>query len=342
MRVLEIPRGPVMLDVEGLLLEPADIDRLRHPLVGGVILFARNFENQAQLKILVSDIHELRRPSLLVAVDQEGGRVQRFKHDFTIIPAAGMSGKLAQQDFEGAKQLAKDCGWVMAAELRSLGVDISFAPVLDLNIANNSVIGERAFEKDPDKVIELAGSYINGMDRAGMAATGKHFPGHGAVMADSHFELPTDYRELDELWGQDLKPYRALCSNDLSAVMTGHLVFPRVDTRAVTFSVKWLQEILRKKIGFQGLVFSDDLAMVAAHSQGAPSERATAALMAGCDMILYCNDPGGGDEILDNLKVAPSNKLHERLCLMQPKDSSPQPDTSTLLSARQRIAAAVA
>lgn len=281
--------GPVMLDVAGYELTGEDRELLCHPAVGGVILFTRNYDNPQQLEALVSDIHQLRDPHLIVAVDQEGGRVQRFRTGFTRLPPLACLGRIYDTDRARARQLARVTGWLMATELRSLGVDISFAPVLDLDYGVSSVIGNRALHKRPEVVAELAISYQGGMHDAGMAATGKHFPGHGAVIADSHLDLPVDERSLADIEQWDLVPFRRMIDAGLAAVMMAHVVYPRIDAQPAGFSARWIRDILRRQLGFQGLVFSDDLSMEGAAGMGDYAARAHASIEAGCDMVLVCN-----------------------------------------------------
>lgn len=282
--------GPVMLDVLGTRLDESERELLRHPAVGGVILFSRNYHDVAQLIALTHEIHQLREPRLLIAVDHEGGRVQRFRAGFTALPSAALIGARYESDARGALALCADAGWLMAAELRACGVDMSFAPVLDLGGDHSEVIGDRAFDVDPDVVTSLARAYVSGMANAGMAAVGKHFPGHGGVGADSHVELPIDTRDLATFLMNDLRPFSSLAEDDLPGMMTAHLLVPAVDDRPVSFSCTWLQEVLRRRLGYRGAVFSDDLSMRGAHDIGTPTQRAQAALHAGCDMVLVCND----------------------------------------------------
>ncbi len=290
-----------MLDLAGTELGAEERERLRHPRVGGVILFARNYVALDQLERLVSAIHGLREPQLLVAVDQEGGRVQRFQDGFTPLPALAHLGAWHDENPGRARRLAEACGWLMAAELRAADVDLSFAPVLDLNHGVSGVIGDRAFHADPRVVAELAHAYMGGMARAGMAATGKHFPGHGAVSADSHLSLPVDERPYEDIRREDLLPFARMIEYGLPAVMTAHVLYPRVDARPASFSRFWLGEVLRRQLRFQGVVFSDDLSMEGATIAGGIVERAQTALDAGCDMVLVCNDPAGAARVLDGL-----------------------------------------
>jgi len=281
--------GPLMVDVAGLGLTAEDRRLLAHPLVGSVILFTRNFESVAQLRALVEEIHAIRRPSLLVAVDHEGGRVQRFRDGFTALPPARLIGHAYDMDADAGRRLAWQCGWLMAAELRAAGVDISFAPCVDLDYGVSEVIGDRAYHRDPTVVARLAVACMQGMRSAGMAATAKHFPGHGAVVADSHLSLPVDRRELADL-GEDLLPYRQLIANGLPSIMVAHVLFPAVDESPAGFSRRWIERELRWGLGFTGAVFSDDLSMGGAAVAGSVSERARRALAAGCDVLPVCND----------------------------------------------------
>lgn len=295
------PLGPVMLDVAGTTLNDADIRRIQHPLTGGVILFSRNYENRAQLVALTKAIHDAR-PGVLIAVDHEGGRVQRFKTDgFTRLPAMRRLGELWDRDVLASIKAATDVGFVLATELRACDVDLSFTPVLDLDFGASGVIGDRAFHRDPRVVTVLAKSLNHGLALAGMANCGKHFPGHGFVEADSHIDIPVDERSLKEILADDAAPYGWL-GLSLSGVMPAHVIYPKVDKNPAGFSRKWLS-ILRKDMGFEGVIFSDDLSMEGASVAGGVVDGANAALGAGCDMVLICNSRDKADELLAGLKI---------------------------------------
>ena len=291
-----------MLDLEGLELTPAERELLRHPAAGGVILFARNYADPDQLSVLVQAIHDLRSPPLLVAVDQEGGRVQRFREGFSELPPAASLGQLHQEQPQQGLDAARHLGWLMAAELRCAGVDFSFAPVLDLQTGISEVIGDRAFSFDPIAVGKLAYAWSSGARSAGMPSVGKHFPGHGNVAADSHHELPLDPRRFDEIWDHDLLPFRHMVNNNLEAIMPAHVIYSACDSLPAGYSPFWIQETLRQRMGFEGVVFSDDLSMEAANIAGDYPERAQMALEAGCDMVLVCNNPAAAALVLDSLQ----------------------------------------
>ncbi len=311
--------GPLMLDLAGKQLLAEERELLCHPLVGGVILFSRNYESPEQLEGLIRDIHALRSPRLVVAVDHEGGRVQRFRDGFTLLPPAGAFRPIYDHDRARAKRLAEEAGWLMAAELRAVGVDFSFAPVLDLDRGISTVIGDRAFHSDPAAVAALAGAYMAGMRRAGMVATGKHFPGHGAVAADSHEAIPVDGRTLDAILEQDVVPFARLIDNGLAGIMPAHVIYEQVDPQPAGFSPFWLRQVLRERLGFQGIIFSDDLNMEGASVAGGHGERAEAALSAGCDVALLCNNRPGALAAIDYLKLAPNPVLSTRLMRLHGK-----------------------
>lgn len=308
--------GPLMAALEGTELQPADRERLRHPLVGSVILFARNFTGREQVTALCREIHALRDPALLVAVDHEGGRVQRFRDGYTVLPPMRSIGILHDTDPLAARALARSVGTVIAAELRSCGVDLALAPVLDLDHGRSTIIGDRAFHTAPATVGELAGELIEGLQQAGMRAVGKHYPGHGAIAADSHLELPVDERDLDTIRATDLEPFRLLAGR-LHGIMPAHVLYPRVDARPAGFSPRWIGEMLRGELGYRGAVFSDDLGMAGAASQGSMRDRASAALAAGCDVVLACT-ADGADELLDDSTWAPTRYDPARLMAMRP------------------------
>ena len=293
--------GPVMLDIEGTELNADDIRRLQNPKVGGVILFKRNYSAPEQLLTLTQAIHAVRTPHLIIAVDHEGGRVQRFREGFTKIPAMRQLGLLWERDPAAGCRAAELTGWVLAAELRAHGVDLSFTPVLDIDYGRSDVIGDRAFHRNPMVIATLATAVMKGLKRAGMVAVGKHFPGHGHVAADSHFAVPVDERLFSQIEKEDIEPFRQLIDAGMLAVMPAHVIYPKVDQAPAGFSRIWLQQVLRKHLGFQGMIFSDDLAMEGATVAGNVTDRAYAALSAGCDMVLVCNRPDLSDELLANL-----------------------------------------
>jgi beta-N-acetylhexosaminidase len=300
--------APLIIDIAGLSLSKTDKRRLKHPLTGGIILFARNWDNRAQLTALCAEIKKIRK-DLLICVDHEGGRVQRFKTDgFTHLPPMRALGELWLKDAMAATNAATACGYVLGAELRACGVDFSFTPVLDLDYGESSVIGDRAFARDPRVVGLLAKSLMHGLLQSGMANCGKHFPGHGFVKADSHTDIPVDRRSLKAILADDAAPYEWL-NTTLTSVMPAHVIYPKVDARPAGFSEKWLTYILRGQLGFGGAIFSDDLSMAGARlldgKQVSYTEAAMAALNAGCDMVLLCNQSMGEgqevDELLDGL-----------------------------------------
>ncbi|MEX1080864.1 MAG: beta-N-acetylhexosaminidase [Halofilum sp. (in: g-proteobacteria)] len=307
--------GPVMLDLAGTALSTEERELLRHPNVGGVVLFARNYADPDQIEALVAEIHALREPRLLVAVDQEGGRVQRFREGFTTLPPMARLGELHDRDTKAALAAAETLGWLLAAELRAVGVDLSFAPVLDLGRGISGVIDDRAYHRDPEIVAALGAAQMRGMRRAGMAAVGKHYPGHGSVAEDSHHERPVDPRGLEDILQLDGLPFERLAHKGLPAVMPAHVVYPQVDARPAGYSSVWLRDILRERLGFAGAVFSDDLAMAGAGEGSVKNEcaaRAEAALEAGCDMVLVCNDREAAVAVVDGLReqARPDAQVH--------------------------------
>ncbi|MFL6573637.1 MAG: beta-N-acetylhexosaminidase [Burkholderiales bacterium] len=308
MRKLRLPLGPAIIDVVGPALADEDRNRLRHPAAGGVILFARNYQNPEQLLALTDEIEKLREPALLLCVDHEGGRVQRFREGFSAIPPMRSLGRLWDRDAAAARETARAIAYIVGAELAAHGVDFSFAPVLDLDYGGSSVIGDRALHFDPTAVGALGACIVRGFADAGMGAVGKHFPGHGYAEADSHVAVPKDDRKFAEIAKKDLVPFRATIEAGLGAVMPAHVIYGQVDVEPAGYSKHWLQEVLRGKLGFQGIIFSDDLSMEGASVAGGVPERARAALAAGCDMVLLCNDPAGQELLLESLKdVAPAN-----------------------------------
>jgi len=292
--------GPLMLDLEGYELTDDERELAVHPMVGGIILFSRNYRDPAQLEYLTRSIRELR-PDILISVDHEGGRVQRFRNGFTRIPPMASLGTLFMKDPEAALELAWDIGWLMASELLAYGLDFTFAPVLDLDYGISDVIGDRAFSGRPDVVTRLADALIEGLHEAGMPAIGKHFPGHGFVAADSHVDLPVDERPFSEIDASCLKPFTALCPL-LDGVMPAHVIYKQVAPEPAGFSPYWLKDILRRQLGFKGVIFSDDLGMAGAAIAGDYAARTHAALSAGCDMVLVCNDRAGALQVLDALE----------------------------------------
>ena len=316
--------GPVMVDVAGIALEPDEREYLAHPLIGSVILFARNYESPEQLARLVAEIHGIRTPALLVAVDQEGGRVQRFQSGFTRLPPLRDIGRRWASGHAGGIALARELGWLMAAELRAVGVDLSFAPCVDIDYGVSQAIGDRALHPEAPAVAELAVAYMLGMRDAGMAATAKHFPGHGAVAADSHVALPVDRRAWPDI-ESDLQPYRRMISNGLSSVMVAHVVFPEVDPLPASLSPSWIGGVLRRDLGFQGTVFADDLSMAGAASFGDITARASQALAAGCDVLPVCNDRAAALELLDRMRAPVNPVSHLRLARLHGRDGGGLP-----------------
>lgn len=310
--------GPLMTDFDGLELDSVDREILKHPLVGGVILFARNYSDPEQIRAVTDELHSLRSPKLLIAVDHEGGRVQRFRSGFTELPSAAIIGKVYDDDPAAGLAFAEQCGWLMAAELRSVGVDFSFAPVLDLSNPASRIIDDRAFHKDPHCVARIAHAYVKGMHNAGMAAVGKHFPGHGTVVADSHVELPVDNRSYYDIANSDLITFRLLAP-DIEGVMPAHIVYPAVDNEPAGFSSVWVKSVLRQELEFQGIVFSDDLNMAGAAEIGGVDERASVAIAAGCDVILLCNNRSGTERLISSFRAQVEPVTQVRLMRMHGK-----------------------
>lgn len=311
--------GGLMIGIRGSELSAEEQELLAHPRVVGVILFARNFETWEQLCALTTAIHRQCDPSPIVAVDQEGGRVQRFREPCTVLPPARLLGGHYDRDANTAVHWAREMAWLMAAELRAAGVDLSFAPVLDLDREFSTVIGDRALHGDPDRVAELALGWTEGMHAAGMATTGKHFPGHGGVVADSHVDLPVDDRPVLSLRGEDLVPFERLVgARGLDAVMTAHVVYSDMDNQPASFSRQWIQDILRQELGFEGVVVGDDLGMEGAASIGDYPERAESAVDAGCDLVMLCNEFDAIPAVLDALGAAVEPQTLDRLVGLQP------------------------
>lgn len=309
--------GPLVIDIETTELTEEDRRRITHPLTGMVILFTRNYTDRKQLTALCREIHALK-PGIVIAVDHEGGRVQRFREGFTEIPAMAALGRLHETDPLKAMQTASAVAYVLAAELRACGVDMTFAPCLDIDFQRSTIIGHRSLSGNPSAATLLALSLIEGMRQAGMSNCGKHFPGHGWVKADSHRELPVDDRALDSIRADDLVPYRYL-SQVLDSVMAAHVLYSAVDTHAAGFSSFWLKTVLRRELGFTGAIFSDDLSMKGALSEGSILERAKAALQAGCDMLIVCNDFDATDSLLSGLTFCDSSERDDRVRGLLPK-----------------------
>lgn len=307
-------KASIMLDIEGFSLSIEDRALIKSKHVGGIILFSRNFESREQLIDLCFEIKSIK-PEILIATDQEGGRVQRFKEGFSIIPSMQRLGDLVAHDVEGGLSLCRRVGWLMASEMIATGIDISFAPVLDLDKDTSSVIGDRSFSEQIDIVISSAKAFIFGMAEAGMASTGKHFPGHGGIEEDSHLVTPIDNRSLSDLESNDLIPYRELVEV-LDGIMTAHITFPKIDASVVSFSSEWIKTVLRENLNFQGMVFSDDLTMKGADTAGNYTNKAKLSVNAGCDMILICNDRDGAKEILkffEENNIPKSEKVYSML-----------------------------
>ena len=315
--------GPLMVDIAGPELSAEDARVLAHPLVGSVLLFTRNYRNPRQLAELTAAIRELRTPHLLIAVDHEGGRVQRFREGFTRLPAARLLGRHYDEDRRDALALAQSVGWLLAAELRAVGVDFSFAPCVDLDYGVSEIIGDRSFHSDPDSAAALAVATLLGMREAGMAAVAKHFPGHGAVVADSHVALPVDRREFADLEA-DMRPYRPLIDNNVPGIMAAHVVFPAVDALPASLSKRWIDGVLRGEMGFHGCVFADDLSMAGAAAFGNAVERTELALAAGCDVLPICNDRHSVELVLQRCGAnAASAASQARLVRMRARGEAP-------------------
>jgi len=308
-----------MIDLQGHELTALDKEKIAHPNTGALILFARNYDNPEQVQALIKAIRAARKGDILIAVDQEGGRVQRFQKGFTRLPPVAA---YAQQP-----ELAEAAGWLMAAEVLAVDVDFSFAPVLDVDCGVSEIIGNRSFATDGTQAAELAGAFVKGMRAAGMSATGKHFPGHGAVALDSHLTLPVDTRTLEEIRHKDLLPFQRLIEQGLEAIMPAHVIYPEVDELPAGFSRIWLQQILRGELGFDGAIFSDDLSMEGAAGAGDYLDRARLAQQAGCDMLLVCNNPSAAEQVLDKLPITHSSDRETRLQAMRGR---PQFDRSAL------------
>jgi len=305
------PFGPVMIDLEAMELSQSEKEKINHPNTGAVILFSRNYSSPEQISRLIIDIRDARTGDILIAVDQEGGRVQRFQNGFTLLPPAS--------SFSQTPELAESAGWLMAAELLSVGIDFSFAPVLDIDCGISVIIGDRSFSQDHLLATQLASNYRKGMHAAGMAATGKHFPGHGAVALDSHLTLPIDNRDLPSIREKDILPFKQLIAEGLEAIMPAHVVYPQIDSLPAGFSSLWIKKILREELEFTGVIFSDDLSMKGAESIGSFNQRAALALQAGCDMVLVCNDPTAAEEVLDSIPIAQNKIREQRLNKMRGK-----------------------
>ncbi len=315
----KLPYGPLMIDIAGLELTDLERERLKHPLVGGLILFARNYKSKEQLRRLTSEVHALRSPPLLIAIDHEGGRVQRCREEFTRLPPMRRLGELWEKNPQQAKAAARDIGYVLAAELRTCGVDLSFTPVLDIDWGRSGVIGDRAFHGDPEVVIALASALIEGLHQAGMAACGKHFPGHSWAEADSHVAFPVDERSLEEL-APDIEPFYRL---KLNGVMPAHVIYPEFDIKPAGFSKAWIS-FLRNDIKFNGVVFSDDLSMEAASFAGDIVSRASAAWEAGCYMLLACNAPDAVADLLQRWHPEDDPLRSARIAGLVPTDVVPK------------------
>lgn len=331
--------GPLMLDVQGHALSDQERERLRNPLVGGVILFSRNYSDLEQLRGLVAELRALRTPPLLIAVDQEGGRVQRFREQFYALPSLRWLGHQYDLDEAQGRRLAWLCGWLMAAEVLDAGVDFSFSPVVDLDYGFSAVIGDRSFHRDPEIVATLAVAWLQGMHKAGMIGVAKHFPGHGHVVADSHVDLPVDNRTLVEL-RDDMLPYERMLGHGLNAVMVAHVRYPQVDPDVASLSPYWLGTALRRDLGMRGAIFTDDLSMKALASEGEMPERARRALAAGADMALICNDPVAADATLEALRGYSDPAGQSRLVALRRRENAPLAGSGLRVSATWQRAVA--
>lgn len=304
--------APVMIDLEGLELSSEESELLNHPLTGGLIFFSRNYASVEQLSALIQSIRNATDKDLLIAVDHEGGRVQRFRTEFTELPAIACLADSLEPNLNALSH-----AWLMASEVRALDIDFSFAPVLDINYGVSGVIGDRSFNRNPKVISTLAGEYIKGMHEAGMASTGKHFPGHGAVIEDSHHEIPVDRRTKEQIWQEDIIPFADLIKQGLDAVMPAHVIYEALDDKPAGFSSYWLKQVLREELQFDGVIFSDDLSMEGASVAGSFADRAEAAMDAGCDMVLVCNHRAAAVEVLESAKIRQSTESAQRLKRMQ-------------------------
>jgi beta-N-acetylhexosaminidase len=330
------PSGPVMFDLRDLSLTGEETEKLRHPAAGGIILFSRNYQSPPQLTALIASIRAVR-PELLIAVDHEGGRVQRFREGFTHLPPAAAYAQVHKREPERLMKLLEAAGWLMAAELRAVDVDFSFAPVLDVDCGISQIIGDRSFSQDPEEACRFALAFMKGMHRAGMAAVGKHFPGHGGVAQDSHLTLPSDARSYGQIARRDLVPFKSLIEQGLEGIMPAHVVYPAVDDKPASFSSRWVEDVLRKELGFRGAVFSDDLSMQGATFAGSYADRTRLALEAGCDMVLVCNQPEAIDAVLEASLDADMTIRRNRLERMRGRFAI---DRNALLASAQWHAAA--
>ena len=310
--------GPIILSIDDKKLSDRERVILSHDSIGGVILFANNYDNRNQLKDLVQSIKAIKSPELIVCVDQEGGRVQRFEKEFYSLPSFKQLGTIYNCSVEDGLKASYLAAQIMALELLEVNIDFSFTPVVDLDYELSSVIGDRSFHSSSQTVIDLSASYLKGLERVGMKAVAKHFPGHGGVSIDSHYEKPIDQRSFNDL-SNDLSPFQNLFKNELSAIMTAHILFPMVDSSIVTFSQKWLKDILRDQLDFQGLVISDDLSMGATKDIGPMIEKVNTALHAGCDYVLWCHSKENLEaEELDAIAINTDIKPYKKIELMKP------------------------